>query len=588
VAASEAGGITQRIGAFEVVTPTTSRRVTFIDTPGHAAFSGMRRRGASVTDVVVLVVAADDGVKPQTLEALQQARDARVPIVVAVNKIDKDNANIEWVKQQLKDLDLRDAKQGGDTLVVEVSAKEHVGLDDLEEAVVQQADQLTLHADYKARAEAYILESGLGDGRGRVLSVLVKRGTLKVGDYVVCGTHSSRIRQLLDHARRPLSSSRGATPSTPVEVVGLTGVTPKAGDFLVVVRDQKTAGTITRMRKRAEEMRQLEESDQTSAVTRDVLAFKKHVLEGKGVHLKSPNLHKKMMTKAYHMPGESDADLIDAEDQSLQQEHTPTHTDDQHEGREGLEEDGGSQPAMPESFAAAEGQQLGLVIKADNYGSMEAIKDYLDQWTAKDEQRRDRFALVSSGVGAVTEADVEKAAVSNSFVLGFNVEPLEGSRVHQLLHRHKLIFRKHEIIYKLFDDLEALHDFHFGPRYLIKTVGRMIVTRTGDYTVTNRDKSKEVRTVAGVDLKEGRAAAGNDYFYKITRRSVVIAEGLNVLSMSVQGKKATEMPKGEGAIIFKVHDDVQPGDEIVCYENKERPPLFGQLNIPKFLEANKL
>jgi translation initiation factor IF-2 len=245
VAASEAGGITQHIGAYRVDIGS-GMPVTFIDTPGHAAFTAMRARGASVTDIVVLVVAADDGVMPQTVEAIRHAKAAKVPIVVAINKIDKPEANPDRVKQELLTHEVVVEDFGGDVLSVPVSAIKKIGLDKLIEAIQLQAELLDLKANPNREARGTIIEAKLDRGRGAVCTVLVQNGTLKVGDIVIAGAQWGRVRALIDDRGVPVES---AGPSMPVEILGLDGV-PEPGDRLQVVDSEKRARDIAEYRQR--------------------------------------------------------------------------------------------------------------------------------------------------------------------------------------------------------------------------------------------------------------------------------------------------------------------------------------------------
>jgi len=242
VAAREAGGITQHIGAYRV--KTDHGTVTFLDTPGHAAFTAMRARGAQATDIVILVVAADDGVMPQTKEAIEHARAAKVPLVVAINKIDKPEADPDRVKNELAALEVVPEEWGGDTQFVPVSAKTGQGIDELLEAILLQAELLELTAPTKGSARGVVLESRLDRGRGPVADILVQAGTLKRGDAVLCGEQYGRIRAMFDENGRQIKE---AGPSTPVEILGLSGV-PNAGDDLIAVKDEKIAKQIADLR----------------------------------------------------------------------------------------------------------------------------------------------------------------------------------------------------------------------------------------------------------------------------------------------------------------------------------------------------
>ena len=242
VAEGEAGGITQAIGAYSVHTDKGS--ITFLDTPGHEAFTMMRARGAQITDIVVLVVAADDGVMPQTLEAINHAKDAKVPIIVAVNKIDKPEANPERVKTQLSELGLTPEEWGGDTQYVNISALKKEGIDDLLDAILLQSEMLELKSAWDCRAEGKILESRVDQGRGVVSTVVVQKGTLHQGDPFVAGIYSGRVRAMFDDKGKRIQE---AGPSTPVEVLGIEEM-PNAGDPFQVTESEKDARAISSKR----------------------------------------------------------------------------------------------------------------------------------------------------------------------------------------------------------------------------------------------------------------------------------------------------------------------------------------------------
>lgn len=252
VVATEAGGITQHIGAYQV-TLNAGQKITFIDTPGHAAFTAMRSRGANVTDIVVLVVAADDGIKDQTIEAIKHAKAAGVPIIVAINKIDKPDANVDRVKQALMQHEVFLEELGGEVLSVEVSAKKKINLNKLEEAILLQAEMMHLHANSHRPATGVIIESKLEKGRGPIATTLIQKGTLKVGDYFVAGGQYGRVRALInDHGK----NQQEAGPSTPIEVLGFNGL-PDAGDMFAVVQNEAKAKEIAEYRQRKAREKQL-------------------------------------------------------------------------------------------------------------------------------------------------------------------------------------------------------------------------------------------------------------------------------------------------------------------------------------------
>ncbi len=254
----EAGGITQHIGAYHVATP--KGHIAFLDTPGHEAFTAMRARGAKITDIVVLVVAADDGVKPQTLEAINHARAANVPIIVAVNKIDKANADPDRVKRELAENDLTPEDWGGDTIFLHVSAKEKEGIDELLEMISLQAELLELKANAAKLAVGHVVEAKIDSGRGPVATVLIREGTLKNGEPVVCGIHYGKVRAMLNDRGMPVES---AGPSIPVEVLGLSGV-PMAGDELIALEDEKSAKQVSVHRGQIHRSKELAQTNRLS------------------------------------------------------------------------------------------------------------------------------------------------------------------------------------------------------------------------------------------------------------------------------------------------------------------------------------
>jgi translation initiation factor IF-2 len=251
VADGESGGITQHIGAYHVSTP--KGQIVFLDTPGHEAFTAMRARGSKITDLVILVVAADDGVMPQTTEAINHSKAAEVPIIVAVNKIDKDNAEPDRVKRELSDAGLVPEDWGGDTIFVNVSAKENQGIDELLEMILLQTEVLELKANPEKLAVGHVVEAKLDAGRGPVATVLIQEGTLRISNMIVCGVHYGKVRMLLDDMGKEL---KAAGPSIPVEVVGLSGV-PMAGDELVVLTDEKAARQVSLHRSEKQRSKEL-------------------------------------------------------------------------------------------------------------------------------------------------------------------------------------------------------------------------------------------------------------------------------------------------------------------------------------------
>ena len=381
VAAGEAGGITQHIGAYQV--HKNDKTITFLDTPGHEAFTAMRARGAEATDIAVIVVAADDGVRPQTREAVDHAKAADVPIVVAVNKIDKEGAQPDRVRTEMTQLGLQPEEWGGDTMFVDVSAKTHDGIDDLLEGLLLTAEIEELTANPDADASGTVIESKLDPGRGAVVTVLVQRGTLKIGDNVVAGAHWGRVRAMSDYLGKRVKT---ATPAEPVEILGFDTV-PEAGEFVRVVENDRKARQIAGER---------------------------------GHRLKQEAQARRSGIKF------SLAKLFDQQ--------------------AGLKE-------------------LGVVLKADVSGSLEAFEDEI----AKLPQDEILVQIVHSGVGGITESDINLAAASEAIVIGFNVRPVGEAAL--LASREGVEIRTYSIIYRAMEELRDAMEGMLAPETVEDVVG---------------------------------------------------------------------------------------------------------------------
>ena len=365
VAAGEAGGITQHIGAYHVTTPRGV--ITFLDTPGHAAFTSMRARGAKATDIVILVVAADDGVMPQTAEAIDHARAAGVPLIVAINKMDKASADPDRVLNELSVKNVVPEEWGGDTQIVKVSAHTGDGVDGLLEAILNQAELLELTASEVGSAQGVVIEARIDKGRGAVASVLVQKGTLRTGDLVLAGQYYGRVRAMTDENGQ-LTKSAG--PSIPVEILGLPEA-PNAGDEFMVVDDERKAREVAEFRANKERQDRLTRQQS----------------------MKLENLFANM----------------------------------------------GKQ----------EVPSVNVVLKADVRGSLEAITQALTGLITEDV----RVSIVSSGVGAITESDVDLAESTNAFILGFNVRADNAAKLK--CQQDEIDVRYYSIIYEMIDDVKA-------------------------------------------------------------------------------------------------------------------------------------
>lgn len=469
VASGEAGGITQHIGAYHV--ETSNGVISFLDTPGHAAFTAMRARGAKCTDIVVLVVASDDGVMPQTIEAIQHAQAAQVPLVVAINKIDKEGADLERVKNELVAQEVVPEEWGGDTQFIPLSAHTGEGIDKLLDALSLQAEMLELTAPVDVPAKGVVIESRLDKGRGNIASVLVQEGTLKNGDYVLAGMQFGRVRNMTDE-RGALIEAAG--PSIPVEILGLDG-TPNAGDDLLVVKDERKAREVVDVRREKE--REVKFSRQQKANLDNIFA----------------------------------------------------------------------------SFESDQKKTLNVVVKADVRGSIEAIISALQE-IGNDEVE---VNVVSSGVGAIAEADVNLAATTSSVIFGFNVRADATAR--KSAEKESLEIRYYSIIYNLLDDVKDALSGMLPPEMREEILG----------TAEVRDvfKSPKFGLVAGCMVVEGSVSRNKPI--RVLRDNVVIHEG-ELDSLRRFKDDVSEVRSGtECGIGVKDYTDVKAGDKIEVFDMHE-------------------
>jgi len=469
VTEGEAGGITQHIGAYHV--DTDSGMITFLDTPGHAAFSAMRSRGAQATDIVILVVAGDDGVKPQTEEAVQHSQASGVPIVVAINKMDKEGVDVDRVKNELAAKGLTPEEWGGDTQFIEVSAHTGKGIPELLEAVLLQADLLELKAIKDCPAKGVVIESRLDKGRGPVVTVLVQNGTLKMSDVILAGHEVGKIRAMIDETGKQIKE---AGPSIPVEILGLNG-TPDAGDDFLVVQDEKKAREVAEFR--MNKFRELQVAKQQAAKMEAVFA------------------------------------TIGDEEKKL----------------------------------------LNVVLKTDVRGSLEAISAALLGLGNEEVS----VNIISSGVGGISETDVQLAQTSKATIIGFNVRADKAARA--LVENESLELRYYSVIYDLIDDVKAVMSGMLAPELQEEILG---VAEVRDIFT-----SPKFGSIAGSMVIEGVVYRSKPI--RVLRDDVVIYEG-ELESLRRFKDEASEVRNGmECGIGVKNYTDVRVGDKIEVYERKE-------------------
>jgi len=465
VAAGEAGGITQHIGAYHV--KLDKGDLVFLDTPGHEAFTAMRARGAQVTDFVVLVVAADDGVMPQTVEAINHAKAANVPIIVAVNKIDKPGANPDKVRQSLSDHGLQPEGWGGDTIFVNVSAKQRTGIKELLEMIILQAEVMQLKANPDKHAKGTIIEAKLDKGRGPVATVLVQEGTLRVGDPFVAGVHYGRVRAMLDDKGAKVLE---AGPSMPVEVQGLPGV-PQAGEKFVVVSDEKKAkeiGTYRQMKQRETEL--------------------------------------------------SKSSKVSLED-------------------------------LYNKIKDGEVKELGIIIKADVHGSVEALTESLQKLSTD----AIKLKVLHGSVGAITETDVLLAAASNAIIIGFHVRP--DVKVQALAEEEGVDVRLYSIIYEVTEDVKKAMEGLLAPTIKEVVLGRAEIREI--YSVP------KVGNIGGCFVTDGKITRGA--MIRLIRDGIVIHDG-KMASLRRFKDDVKEVQSGyECGIGIENYNDIKTGDVIEAY-----------------------
>ncbi len=465
----EAGGITQHIGAYHV--KTDHGIISFIDTPGHAAFTAMRQRGAKATDIVILVVAANDGVMPQTIEAVKHSKAAGVPIIVAVNKMDLQGASIDKAKQDLANHEVIPDDWGGDTQFIPVSAKTGEGIDDLLEAINLQAELMELKAVVDKPAKGIVVESSLDKGRGPVATVLVKSGTLKKGDMVLSGEQFGRARRILNELDEEVES---AGPSIPVVIQGLSGV-PIAGEDFIVVKNEKRAKEAAAERKALERDRRLKEQQAAK-----------------------------------------------------------------------LE-------ALMSSMGKKEKLVVNLLIKADVQGSVEALKESLTMIGNDDVEVR----AISTGVGGITNADAQLAVSAKAIIIGFNVRADKAAR--EVIKQHDLDLHYFSIIYEAIDNIKAAITGFLG------TETKEVIIGTAE--VKDVFRSSKFGSIAGCIILEGSVKRDNPI--RVLHDNVVIFEG-ELESLRRHKDDVKEVKSGtECGIGVKGYNDINPGDEIECYERVE-------------------
>lgn len=509
VAAGEAGGITQHIGAFSVPLAASGKTVTFLDTPGHAAFLAMRQRGANVTDIVILVVAADDSVKPQTLEAIKHAKAAGVPMLVAINKCDKESADVQRVKQDLARHNVEIEDFGGDTQVVQVSGKTGLGMDELEEAAVTLSEILDHRADTEGAVEGWVLEATTKPA-GRVATVLVRRGTLRQGAVIVAGKTWARVRSLRNEAGVAITE---AGPGMPVEVDGWRDQ-PAAGDEVLQAPTEQKATSVVEYRlekvereKTAEDMEAINEARRLQAEKREQ--------------------EKAAAQKAKQRESGEDEDAAEVASASAQPADTA-----------------GGRIEIP------------FLIKADVSGSAEAVEAYIMSVSSPMVAPR----VLHSSVGAMHESDIELAATTGGHIIAFNLPSNEGLKAMALTKGVKVL--ENNIIYRVLDDVKSVLEEKLPPIITQRVLGEAEIGAAFEIGVGGRKKVK----IAGCKIRNG--VIGSNARVRVMRGEEKVYDGL-ISSLKNVKKDVQEMRKGsECGMGFDGWEAFEVGDQIQTYEER--------------------
>ena len=468
VIATEAGAITQHVGAYQV--EVNGRKITFLDTPGHEAFTTMRARGARATDIAVLVVAADDGVMPQTVEAVNHARAAEVAIVVAINKIDKPDANPDRVKQQLADLGLIIEEWGGDVVCISISAKKRQGIDELLENLLLVADILELKAEVDCPAEGIVIEAGLDKTKGSLATLLVQKGTFKVGDNLVVGNTWGKIKAMFNELGE---QAEKVEPATPVKVLGINSV-PQSGDNFTVVRNEREARTL--LEKRRDMQRNF---------------------------------------------------LISTKPLSLSD--------------------------LSKQVSSGQIKDLNIILKTDVHGTIEPIKDSLEQLGNEETKVR----VIHSGSGSITESDVLLALASKGIIIGFNSRPEPGAS--RLAAVERISIRYYNVIYELVNDVKKALKGMLEPVYAEVIEGQAEVLAIFDAGKKGK--------IIGVSVKEGKVK--RDSSARILRGGELIGES-RVSSLKRFKENVKEASAGlECGVGIENFSDFQVGDIIQFYRQEK-------------------
>ncbi|NXY20020.1 IF2M factor, partial [Atrichornis clamosus] len=511
VASMEAGGITQHIGAFLVHMPS-GEKITFLDTPGHAAFSAMRARGTNVTDIVILVVAAEDGVMEQTVESIQHAKNAGVPLILAINKCDKPEADPERVKKELLAHDVVCEEFGGDVQAVNISALKGENLMVLAEATVALAEMLELKADATGLVEGTVIEARKDRGKGALTTAIIQRGTLRKGCILVAGKTWAKVRFMFDENGKAVDA---ASPGIPVEIMGWKEA-PSAGDEILEVESEQRAQEVVAWRTYVEQQEKMKKDMEVIEAKQ-----KEHRLE-----------YEKQQQKLAHLTWRQRKAVLYKANKHLMF-------------------------LRPKERTEVEENVLSLIVKGDVDGSVEAILNILDSYDCEDECKLD---IVYFGMGDISENDLSLAEAFNGVIFGFSVKANES--IKKLADKKGIKIKLHNIIYKLIEDLKDELSSRLPPAVVETTIGEASVLDTFSVTV-----GKNKIPVAGCRVHKG--LLDRKMKFKLIRNRDVIWKGcLSSLKHHKDDVQVIKMGMDCGLSLDK-NLEFSIGDEIICYEEKE-------------------
>ncbi|XP_069810563.1 translation initiation factor IF-2, mitochondrial [Dendropsophus ebraccatus] len=513
IVAMEAGGITQHIGAFSVCL-ASGDKITFLDTPGHAAFSAMRERGANVTDIVILVVAADDGVMKQTIESIQHAKNARVPVILAINKCDKPEANPERVKMELLSHNIVCEEFGGDVQAINISALKGENLQALAEAVITLSEMLELKADSTGLVEGTVIECRTDKGKGPVTTAIVQRGTLKKGAVLVAGKARAKVRLMLDENNSMLTE---VLPSMPVEIVGWKEL-PSAGDEILEVESEQRAKEVVEWRTYVEEQEKTKKDME--------------VIEAK--QKEHRDAHRKHLDTFIGMTWKQKSAVLYRAKKNLMNKR-------------------------PAEKTTRDTPIVSVIIKGDVDGSIEAILGVLDTYDADHECELD---LVHFGVGDISESDVALAETFNASIYGFNVNV--NKSIQQIATKSDVPIKLHKVIYHLFDDLKEELSSRLPDLTEESVKGEASVLALFDVTV-----GKKTVQVAGCRVQKG--FLDKKLKFKLIRNNDLLWEG-SLTSLKHHKNDVPTVKTGvECGLSLDQDVEIKVGDEIICFEEKTVP-----------------